>query len=104
VSTDEKINTHILCDSCDGEVFELGDAHVPLDTVVTHVKCQLRELAKIRSDSWREAIEALRNEDRWEFWAERVSSDDAERFEGAEYISRGAILAYLESLAPKETP
>ena len=49
-------DTHILCDSCDGEVFDPGDTHVPVDTVVTHVECQLRELAKVRADAWRVAV------------------------------------------------
>lgn len=93
---------YALCDSCDGKVFYVGDADIPLGTVVTHVECQLRELAKVRANTWREAIEALRDDERYRNWWSRLGPEDPEH----RYwdFGRKQLADFLESLAPKETP
>lgn len=53
---------YALCDSCDGKVFYVGDMDVPLDAVVTHVDCQLKELAKARAEGRRQAAADIRAE------------------------------------------
>lgn len=57
-----------------------------------------------RQEGWREAIEALRDDDRFEAWACDLPADEYARYDKAVSVSFDAILAYLESLAPKETP
>lgn len=66
---------YALCDSCDGKVFYVGDEDIPLDAVVTHVDCQIKELAKVRAEGRRQAAEAIAAH-RDKFWPkdERLDS------------------------------
>lgn len=91
---------YALCDSCDGKVFYVGDADIPLGTVVTHVECQLRELAKVRADTWREAIEALREDDRYAAW----DLAQVEPRTPLQAVHRDVAADYLETLSAGDAP
>lgn len=73
-------------------------------TTAAHLTDLAAFVRQQRAQGWREAIEALRDDDRFEAWACDLPAEEYARYDKAVFVSFDAILAYLESLAPKETP